>query len=525
MLILRKYRVVLSAAVLVLCAGALAGYKVLGLHYRLRDVLPRTEYTVEYQLSLDGHGEQASVRTFLPVSDGRQEIYGEENSAPGFAFASAQEGLNRTGTWSGESVRDGAAIVHRFAVLSSAIRFDIDARLGVPTTYPDAVAAQLRPEEEIQVDHPSIFAALRQMGAESGPLLERLRRIFAFTSALTARPFKGTTDALTALRLGEASCNGKSRLFVALARAAGIPARLVGGMILEAGSKRTSHQWVEVYVEGRWVPFCPTNRHFAELPAHYLTLYRSDQALFKHTARVNFQYDFHVVTEQVPSERAKHVLGAVNVWALFERLKLPFSLLGTVLMLPVGALVVVLFRNIVGLPTYGTFLPALIAAAAAETGIWWGLLGVAVVVGVVGGVRLILQRLELLHSPTLAILLAAVTVTMLATSLLAERLGLMGLGRLSLLPIAVLAITAERFYLSLTERGPRTAAMELGGTLAVILACHAVMSSLALRVLVIGFPEVMLVVIALNLYLGRWTGIRLSEYIRFHRVLSAGGPA
>lgn len=40
---------------------------------------------------------------------------------------------------------------------------------------------------------------------------EWLERIYQFTASLTQRPFKGTTDALTALRLREASCNGKSR--------------------------------------------------------------------------------------------------------------------------------------------------------------------------------------------------------------------------------------------------------------------------------------------------------------------------
>lgn len=37
-------------------------------------------------------------------------------------------------------------------------------------------------------------------------------------------------------------------------------------------------------------------------------------------------------------------------------------------MLPLGALVVVLFRNVIGVPTFGTFLPALIAAAAGGRG-------------------------------------------------------------------------------------------------------------------------------------------------------------
>ncbi|MEL7219627.1 MAG: transglutaminase family protein, partial [Pseudomonadota bacterium] len=97
---------------------------------------------------------------------------------------------------------------------------------------------------------------------------------------------------MTALRLGRASCNGKGRLFVALARTNGIPARLVGGVILNEGSKKTSHQWLEVLIEGRWVPFDPTNGHFATLPENYLRLYTGDHALFRHTRNINFDYLF-----------------------------------------------------------------------------------------------------------------------------------------------------------------------------------------------------------------------------------------
>jgi len=402
------------------------------------------------------------------------------------------------------------------------LRFELDRKLAVPLAYPASVSAWLRPEPDIQVDDPQIVSTLEQLGADQGPVVPRLQRIFELTRGLPQRPFKGTTDALTALRLGEASCNGKSRLFVALARAAGIPARLVGGLILESTTKKTSHQWAEAYLGGHWVPFDSTNDHFAQLPERYLALYYGDEALFRHSADINFNYRFEITSTLVPSPKARASFRLFNVWAMFERLGLPFLLLRTLLMLPVGALVVVLFRNVVGLPTFGTFLPALIAAAAAETGPVWGVLAVVLVVLVVSSLRLLLQRLELLHSPTLAILLAGVTLTILATAMAAEQLGLLKLAHITLFPIAVLAITAERFYLAFTEQGPSSAVKELAGTMAVMLACHALMGSLALQILVIGFPEVLLLVVAANIYLGRWVGVRLSEYRRFRHLLFAG---
>jgi transglutaminase-like putative cysteine protease len=522
----RRSRVLgITTIVLVALPLAIMTYKVTGLGYSLADVLPRTRHHVAVDMKLDGHDGDVRVRTFLPVSDDRQVIGDEQNQAPALRFKSDAEGINRVGVWSGVGVPDGAHVRFEYTVLSSPVRYDIDPEVALPSMYPSSVASYLRPEEDVQVDSPEIRAALREIGADHGNVRARLDRIFAFTSGLPQRPFKGTTDALTALRLREASCNGKSRLFVALARAAGLPARLVGGLILETGHKRTSHQWLEVYVAGHWVPFCPTNHHFAGLPASYLTLYRGDEALFKHTSDVNFGYGFDITAEMVPSPRAKEAFKVFNVWSLFERLRLPFSLLRTILMLPIGALVVVVFRNVIGMPTFGTFLPALIAAAAGETGAGWGVVAILLLVAVVAVVRWAVARLELLHSPTLAILLAAVALTILATSLLAEQVGLVRLTRITMFPLAVMAITAERFYLGLAEHGPRAAGKELAGTLLVMLACYVVMNSLALQVLVIGFPEILLLVVAADVYLGRWVGVRLSEYLRFRGLFRAAEAA
>ncbi len=522
----RAHAVLFALTMLVLVAIpiGLVIYKLMWLDYRISDVLPRTRYNVTVAMTLDGHDTKARVRTFAPLPGEHQQIVEEKSSAPtGVRFASEVKGLNREALWSGGRVSDRTAIQYSFSVLGTAQHYHLDPDLSVPAMYPASIAPYLRPEPDIQVDDPAIAATLAELGAERGPLTERLRRIYEYTASLPQRPFKGTTDALTALRLGEASCNGKSRLFVALARATGIPARLVGGLVLTGGKKRTSHQWVEAYVGGHWVPFGPTNRHFAELPENYLVLYRGDEALFRHTRDINFDYAFSITRDMVPPPKARETLSMFNVWAMFDRLGLPFSLLRTVLMLPVGALVVVLFRNVIGMPTFGTFLPALIAVAAGETGLLWGVVGILIVMASVGLVRSAMRHLELLHSPTLAILLAVVVLSMLGTSLVAEKLELMKLAKLSFFPIAVMAIASERFYLALVEQGGRIALEQLTGTLIVVLGCYVVMNSLALQILLSGFPEVLLLVVAANVYLGRWIGIRLLEYLRFRRTLMAEG--
>ncbi len=512
---------------LVAVAFTVAGIKLVAFDYSLADVLPQTQYDVTLRASYDGHDGETRVRTFLPVSDARQQVVQEENlTAAPTTFSAEAVGLNRVATWDTNSAADGSGLAYRFSVLSTALRYEIDETLTVPDSYPSSAAPYLKAEEDIQVDDPAIGRTLSQLHADAGPIKDRLTAIFAFTSGMKQRPFKGTTDALTALRLGEASCNGKSRLFVALARKSGIPARLIGGFIMTPGVKKTTHQWAEAWVGGHWIPFDSTNKHFASIPQHYVTLYTGDEALFRHTSDINFDYRYETDTVLVPSPKAKSSFKLFNVWALFDRLGLTFMLLRTLLMLPVGALVVVIFRNVIGMPTFGTFLPALIAAATGETGLAWGVLGILVVVVVAASVRRLFHRLQLLHSPSLAILLAAVAVTLLATSLTAEGLGIRKLAYVTLFPVAVLAISAERFFLLLTEKGAPQAFKALGGTLLVMSACYVVMNSLALQVLLIGFPEFLLCVVALDIYLGRWIGIRLFEYRRFRGILfSSAGAA
>jgi hypothetical protein len=194
-------------------------------------------------------------------------------------------------------------------------------------------------------------------------------------------------------------------------------------------------------------------------------------------------------------------------------------------MIPLGAVVVVIFRNVVGLRTFGTFLPVLIAASARHTGLVWGLVGFVLLILLASTVRRLTARLELLHSPQLAVLLTVVIGAMLFGGQAAVDLGLTSLGRISLFPVAILAITAERFTLMEIEDGRAAAWKAMLQTLLVVAACYVAINSLSLQILMLAFPELLLVVAAVNIWLGRWVGLRLSEWIRFKGLIFRGATA
>lgn len=515
---------------LVLLAGlGVMGYKLYVLRYPLAGLIPAVSYHVDLSMQVDGHGEDISVATYLPGTDPRQIISEEQNSSGAFTLNLQKEDENRIASWKAENLRGQQTIIYSFQVQANHVRYRIPESMDIPRSYPKELSVHLGATEGIQVNDPLVAEELRTIVPEEHPkLLSALTRIHRrLQDGFKNRDFSGYTDAVTALKLGEASCNGKSRLFAALARRLNIPARLVGGVILKQGSKRVTHQWVEVYANGHWVPFDTINDRFAELPGNYLMLYIGDHVLFKHTANVNFQYFYKMTRRMVPRREALESMSAsplnmFNLYRVFERVGISQNLLKIILMLPLGALVTVIFRNVVGVQTFGTFLPALIAAAARETGLLWGIIGFTFIILSAALVRKTLDWMQLLHSPKMGVMFTLVVITLLTLTVVGVRSGLFELAHITLFPIAILAITAERFALIEAEQGFGKAARILGVTIIVVAACFAVMDSLFLQSLVLAFPELLLVVIALHLWLGKWMGMRMLEFLRFRRLVAGG---
>lgn len=527
----RRVLYLLTLAMMVLLPIGVTLYKLYVLNYPLAGLIPATSYTVNLTMQVDGHGENINVHTFLPKSDSRQTIDNEQNSPGIFTTDIRTDALNQEAVWKADNVSGKQGIHYSYTVRAHHVRYIIPADLTIPDSYPAALAPYLKADPGIQKDAPEIEATLRRILPSLKPtILEAVTSIHRYLQdKLANRNFSGYTDALTALKLGEASCNGKSRLFVAMARKLNIPARLVGGLILDQGSKRTTHQWVEVYVNGIWIPFDTINDHFAELPANFLTIYYNDLVMFKHTANVNFQYSYRISKQLEPrrdvqAALSKSALNITNLYSYFERVGIPQNLLKIVLMIPLGALVTVVFRNVIGLETFGTFLPALIAAAARDTGLLWGLVGFLGIVSLSAVIRRALDWLQLLHSPKMAIMLTTVVIVMMTITVGGVQFGLFEIAHITLFPIAIMAITAERASLMEIEQGSLKVAKITLMTVIVIAACYAVMDSLFMQSLFLTFPELLLVVIALNLWLGKWIGIRVMEFVRFRRLI-LGTPA
>lgn len=527
----RKTALRLAIAALVAAMAGIMAWKMAVMGYSFDNIVPRPSWSVDLSMSFTGYGESVSVTTFLPETSETQAVSGEYESAPGLGAARERSDAGLLATWSGAALSGPYDVNLSFDVQVRPVSYRFAPGLTIPPSYPDLVARELEATEAIQLDDPLIRELSRKVEDPGRGVEKTLKAIYDYVSGLGNRPFKGMTDAVTAAKLGEASCNGKSRLFAALARNAGIPTRLVGGIILGNGTKRTSHQWVESWAAGHWVPFDALNRHWASLPDDYLVLYRGDEPLFAHSPNIGFDYRYSisrriVTNDQLARFLSGHSLNMYRVLNSFRRVNISLPVLQFLLMIPFGVLIVVVARNVFGLTTFGTFLPALMAVAVRETGLTAGIAGFLVILAVTALVRWPLKRLGVLHTPKLAILMIFAIMTMLALTVLADiaRIdALSSVGAVSLFPIAILTLTAERISLTIEEEGAKKAIATMFWTLLVMSAAYATMNAVALQALVIAFPELFLGVIALNLAIGTWTGLRVKEMIRFKSLWT--GPA
>ncbi len=122
-------------------------------------------------------------------------------------------------------------------------------------------------------------------------------------------------------------------------------------------------------------------------------------------------------------------------------------------MIPIGVLVILILRNLIGLQTLGTFTPVLIALAFRETQLGFGIVLFTIITALGLSLRSYLEHLKLQMLPRLSVVLTFVVVLIAAISLFSHKLGLERGLSVALFPMVILTMTIERLSITWEERG------------------------------------------------------------------------
>lgn len=192
------------------------------------------------------------------------------------------------------------------------------------------------------------------------------------------------------------------------------------------------------------------------------------------------------------------------------------------IMIPLGVLVILILRNIVGLQTLGTFTPVLIALAFRDTGLGFGICLFTIIVALGLSIRSYLEHLKLQMLPRLSVVLTFVVMLIAAISLFSHKLGLEQGLSVTLFPMVILTMTIERLSITWEERGGTTAFKVGIGTLFAASLAYLIMQVPPLVYFVFTFPGILLILVSFMLAMGRYRGYRLTELFRFKALLKEG---
>lgn len=366
--------------------------------------------------------------------------------------------------------------------------------------------------DELDIDSIEVARLIKELAVHEEDKVSLIENIFKYLNKNIILAKTPTDDvASSALRTHKASTLGRARAMVALCRAGKIPSRLVTGFILKEGFEVEEHYWVEAYDEEKWVPYDPENGYYETLPPDFLPVRRGGTSSIgdSNLTYINVSYD---ISEQyVPvGKLGRETKGITDILDL-TRLSLDArDSLAILLLLPLGALFTTFCSSVIGIRTYGTFTPTLLALAARYA----DLITATVIFSVVAVTGLLGRSFmpdELSRIPRLTIVFTVAAMGMTLGVSLMDYYSINPAGHVLLLPIIILTSLVDRLYKALDEDGVRIATIRLGWTAVVGVGCYFILIQERLGHFILSYPEIHLFTVALVLSLSAYKYKKLSD--------------
>jgi hypothetical protein len=486
------------ATLLVLFAAGLFAYKYFVLKVPLTPNLQVEAWDVEVRVDLRAEGGPVKVSFYLPRPNGVYEVADERFISGDFGLGIRRFVDNRLAVWSVRRATGRKVLFYR-ATVRPARGAEAGAAGKPPRIYqPDFTGAQRAAADQL----------LRKAQTQSAD-------VETLTEALLREVTGPPDDNITLLLGGSKEREQSLRLVARLLALANVPARVVHGIQLEQLARNARRvQWLDVYYGKQWHSFDPVSGEQG-LPDHYLAWWRGTNPLVRVEGGLHLNTQIAVTLNRESALMRTRTPGGLLDFSLLSLPVQTQAVYHVLLAVPIGVLLLVLMRNFVGIKTFGTFMPVLIALAFRETQLLWGLVLFCTVVGLGLAFRFYFERLKLLLVPRLASVLIIVVLLMAVISVISYRLGLHRALSVALFPIVIMTMTVERMSIVWEERGAREALEQGAGSLFVAALAYLVMQIETLRHVIFLYPELLLVILAATVLMGRYTGYRLTELVRF----------
>ena len=231
------------------------------------------------------------------------------------------------------------------------------------------------------------------------------------------------------------------------------------------------------------------------------------------------------------------------IWELFlkngftaDKLEVIKHIYLVILLLPIVISIVGLMRYVIGLRTLNLYAPIVLTFIFFEfsykadgtndlgRGLVYGLILFFLVFFTSSGLYLLLKKFRMHYVPKLSLVLTAVSISVIILIFICAYFNLNGLINISPFALVMLILVSEGFMAILAKKNIDYSIKISFETLITVVISYFFISWVELQKLVIDNPLIIILVIIVNMFVGRYLGLRLTEYWRFKSILFKSNP-
>ena len=221
-----------------------------------------------------------------------------------------------------------------------------------------------------------------------------------------------------------------------------------------------------------------------------------------------------------------------DLWSEIVTLGIDERTIMLILFLPVVSTIVGIARHIVGIKTLSIYAPIVLTFAFIELSVvpnssellfWQGLRhGIIIFILVflsATGFYSLTRGLRMHYFPKMSLIFTIVSIVMLTAIIIAAFLGRYGFTGINIFSIVLISATSERLVSVFAKTNFRNTLLISIETLILTVISYSVFSIAEFREFLVNSPWVMFILVVINLYIGRYRGLRFREYWRFRSIL------
>lgn len=491
---------------LVILGVGVTVYKVACLGFALSPSAREKVWTVEAEITFDAEGGPVEVSLNHPDNFEDLAIVDIVDENIGYAYRVVNDAGVSRAVWTTANAEGPQRIYQRIKA------YRRGSAQGIEPFNPET--REPRPPRlsgAAQMFADTLLTGAKEKRSEPVPMAMELLRLL--------NDPENNTSASSLLELKD-TLGGPLGVARALLHRAGVESRAVGGIFLgEQGTGTPYRSYLEVRDGPYWVLLDPRTATAVSSDA-FLLWQLNDESLLEVVGGRNSKVSFSSVEDSMLANEAaidtglgrKSPLVDFSIYTLPVQVQTSFKLL---LLIPLGAFVVVVMRSLIGIRTSGTFLPILIALTFLQTTLVPGIALFILIVSLGLALRSYLSRLNLLLVPRISAVLVFVIIIYLGISVISHKMGSdVGL-RVTFFPMIIVSWTIERMSILWEEEGVKEVLIQGGGSLLTASLVYLLLTNRLVGHLAYSFPELLLIVLAVILLIGNYTGYRLSELRRF----------